>query len=165
MGKKPVQNIVCNENIDSNGANENLEQLGKDFNEWCSILTTHSIQFAYAIIAANWAVHGSANAIISNLWSRLSLIVVFIFLAANLLATRLMIRLHFKQFIYAEDDRDRWKKEYEEFVKSKSKRTYWPYTKAIEDLGLALRALKIWAPVMGAIFFMLSLFFGMPGCE
>jgi hypothetical protein len=138
-------------------AGEALKKLGQDFNDWCSILTTHSIQAAYAIIAANWAVHRTTDAILNNSFAKWSLVIVFVFLGANLIGTRWMIRMHYDQFIYAEKDAERWKKEFEE---SRGKRCFWPYTKGIEHLGVFMRELKIWAPVIGATLFVLSLFFG-----
>ncbi|MFH1956986.1 MAG: hypothetical protein ABIJ15_00740 [bacterium] len=138
-------------------AEEALKKLGQDFNDWCSILTTHSMQAAYAIIAANWAVHGNAQKILNNCCSKWSLVVVFLFLGVNLLATKWMIHKHYKQFLYAEENSERWEKEFRE---NKGKRTFWPYTKCIEYLGIALRWLKVGAPVIAALLFILSLFFG-----
>ena len=134
---------------------EALQKLGKDFNDWCSILTSQSIQVAYAVIAANWAVHSSKNAILENLCARYSMVTVFIFLGLNVLMTRLMSHLHFKQYLYAEENTKRWKKEFDD---SRGKRTPWPYTKSIENLGEVMRITKTWLPVIGAVLFLMSLF-------
>ena len=139
-----------------NSAGEAKEELQTEFNYWGSILTSHSIQIAFAIIAANWAVHGSARVILENCWSIWSMAIVLGFLGLDLLATRLMIRLHYKQILYSEEDVERWNKEYNQ---AKGKR-YWPYTKRIENLGIIFRELKVWAPVLAAILFIISLFFG-----
>ena len=55
-----------NDSSEFTSAGEALKKLGQDFNDWCSIFTTHSIQAAYAIIAANWAVHRTTDAILNN---------------------------------------------------------------------------------------------------
>ena len=140
-------------------AGKALGELQTAFNDWGSILTTHSLQAAYAVIAANWAVHGATKKILDNCWSKWSLTIVLVFLGINLLATRCMVRLHYKQHLYAGENPNQWQREYEQ---SKGKR-YWPYTKCIEYLGVALRELKAWGPVIGAFLFVLSLFFGSYG--
>ncbi|MBA7644511.1 hypothetical protein ES703_52255 [subsurface metagenome] len=136
-------------------AGEGLKQISKAFDDWCAILTRHSIQAAYAIIAANWAVHGNAQTVLDNVWSKLSLASVFIFLSLNLLATRWMIKLHYKHCLYADADPQQWKKDFED---SKARQTAWPYTEKIQNLGVWLRRLKIWAPVLAAVLFIISLF-------
>ena len=74
------------------------------------------------------------------------------FLAINLLATGLMTLLHYKRILYAAEDQERWKKEYDEGMR------YWPYTKNIEYLGFLLRVVKVLAPFTAAFLFVLSLF-------
>ncbi|MBN2438511.1 MAG: hypothetical protein JXL20_07905 [Deltaproteobacteria bacterium] len=139
-----------------NNEGEALEKIGQDFNDWCFILTSHSLQAAYAIIAANWAVHGTAQEILGNWFSKWSMVFVFLFIGVNLLATRWMICMHYRQFLYAEEDPARWAKEFQE---SRGKRSFWPYTKKIEYLGIMLRGIKTWAPVLAALLFVLSLFY------
>jgi len=153
-----VDKVVMNIN-DSNDrrfktSGEAKKELQTSFDKWSSILTTHSIQIAFAIIAANWAVHGSASAILSNDWSKGSLVIILGFLGLDLLITRLITWLLYKRILYAEKNVDRWNKEY---IKAKGKR-YWPFTKSIEYIGLAFRELKVWAPILAAIFFIISLF-------
>jgi hypothetical protein len=136
-------------------AGEGLKEVGSAFNDWSAILTSHSIQAAYAIIAANWLVHGNAQTVLGNTWSKWSLALVFIFLGLNLLATRWMIKWHYKQYMYADADPERWEKGFE---KSKTEQTPWPYTKKIQNIGVWLRELKVWAPVAATILFIISLF-------
>lgn len=133
-----------------------LNQLSSDFNDWCEILTLHSVQAAYAIIAANWAVHGRAT--LTNDWSLWSLTVVIAFLAANLGLTSLMIRSHFKQFAYAELNPKQWQQEYLQYESRTGGKSYWPYTRGIEYLGVSLRLLKTFAPLVAAVLFIVSLF-------
>jgi len=131
-----------------------LKQLSGDFNEWCSILTTHSIQAAFAIIGANWAVHRSTKALLSNRWAVWSMIVVLGFLGINLLGTYAMTVMHHRQFNHAEENPGRWRREYED---SQGRNVPWPYTRGIERLGEALRILKVLAPVIAAILLVISL--------
>ncbi len=152
--KLPQEKNICYQS-EYESAGEGLKQVGKAFDDWCAILTRHSIQAAYAIIAANWIVHGNTQTVLGNTWSKLSLALVFIFLGLNLLATRWMIKWHYKQYLYADANPERWEKEFE---KSKTRQTAWPYTEKTQNLGVWLRRLKVWAPVIATVFFIVSLF-------
>ncbi len=155
-GKIPKNNNSgVNDQSEFKTAGEALKKLGQDFNDWSSILTTHSMQASYAIIAANWAVHSNANAILSNCYSKWSFAIILSFLGLNLLCTQLIVRMHYRQYIYAEKDSKRWQKAFEE---TRGKRTHWPYTKGIENLGIFMRWLKVWAPALSAFLFIVSLF-------
>lgn len=92
---------------------------------------------------------------LGNTWSKLSLALVFIFLGINLLATRWMIKWHYEQHLYADANPEQWEIDFE---KSKTGQTAWPYTEKIQNLGVWLRRLKVWAPVMAAVLFIVSLF-------
>jgi preprotein translocase subunit SecG len=139
-------------------AGEALKEVEQAFDDWCSILTSHSLNATYAVIAANWAVHGNHQAILHNGWSKSSMTVALVFLGLNLLMTWWMSRLHDEQSSYAGRDPKRWEKEFKE----KSEDPYWPYTKWITNVGRALRALKVWMPIIAALFLIISLFFGSP---
>ena len=139
-------------------AGDALKDVQKAFNDWSSILTSHSIQIAFAIIAANWAVHGRADAILENSWSRWSMGIAICFLGINLLSTNCMAWLLYKRSIYAEADWNRWEKEYEADLKDTSKNMYWPYDKSIQIFGEILRELKCWMPFSSALLFVISLF-------
>jgi hypothetical protein len=131
-----------------------IAQLNKDFNDWSAILTQNSVNASYAIIAANWAVHGSTGNILSNNAAKWSIGIVLLFLGANLLGSFLMSKLHYDQFLYAEQNPRKWEAEWEA---GKSLR-YWPYTKGIEFLGVSIRRLKVSAPITACLFFIASLF-------
>jgi len=136
-------------------AGEALKQLQTDYNDWSAMLTSHSLQVAYAVIAANWAVHGNAQNILNNFWSTWSLTFVFIFLVINLVITRLIAYLLLKQYEYAEENGQRWEKEY---TASISKQIPWPYTTNMGKISKALRSIKLFFPLIAAIFFIISLF-------
>ena len=136
--------------IESPGAG--TKEVQDAFNAWCEILTAHSLQASYAIIAANWAVHRGLDAILGNAWAKWSMAVVVAFLGFNLLATGWMAYLHYRQMLYAGDDSQRWEREYQQELR------YWPYTKKIENLGCILRVVKVVAPCAAAVLFVISLF-------
>jgi len=139
-----------------NRPQEALTELLDSFNAWTSILTSHSLNSAYALVGANWAVHGSANTIISNAWAKSSIIVILIFLGCNLVIDWRMGRLHFRQYLYAEENAQRWEMDYRNSI---GKRDPWPYTTGIECLGKLLRFLKLVLPILSAIFLIVSLFY------
>jgi len=80
------------------------KQLHEDYNDWSSGVSKYSIQLAYAVIAGNWAAHGTVNVILTNGFSRCSLILVFMFLALNLLGTYSIMFLIKKRIKYANDN-------------------------------------------------------------
>ena len=112
---------------------------------------------AYAVIAANWAVYGDAQAIIVNPWAKSSIAIVISFLCLNLFCTWLMTSLYVKRCAYADADKARWSSEFE---REKTSPSAWPYTKFIEQLGKFMRLLKVWAPIVGGIVFIIGLFYG-----
>jgi hypothetical protein len=148
--RRPKPNAVSRRRFMSPG--QAWSELYDSFNSWCEILTAHSLQASYAIIAANWAVHKGVDAILKNPYAKASMAFVILFLGLNLLIAGIMTLLHFKQLNYAEDNPNKWQEDFEQSKK------HWPYTKCIEDLGLILRGLKICLPFVAAILFLISLF-------
>lgn len=136
-------------------AGEAAKELFDGFNDWCGALSSYSIQVAYAILAANWAVHGTANAIWNNIFAKLSMALVILFLGLHLLGIRWMALLYKNRSEYANTNKQRWEEEFHDLEKINSP---WPYTECIQKLGLCLRILKTWAPVIGGALFILSLF-------
>jgi hypothetical protein len=127
------------------------------FNDWSSMLTNRSIEASFAVIAANWAVYGSAAAILAKPFAKWSIIAVIVFLASNLLMEWLMCCLLFARSQYAERDHNQWQQEYDE---TKGTPDPWPYTEGIENLGHGLRVLKAFVPLIAAVLFIVSLFCG-----
>jgi hypothetical protein len=134
---------------------EAYKELDSSYNAWSEMLTKFSIEASYAIIAANWVVHGGVDKIFNNPWAKGSMVVVFAFLGLNILLTRLMIREFYNRLEYAEEDMDKWDTDYERI---KNNPGSFPYTKSIANLGVFLRALKTWAPIIAAVLFICSLF-------
>jgi len=137
-------------------AGEAVKELYDGFNDWSATVSSYGIQMAYAVIAANWAVYGGAQAILENPWAKFSVAIVISFLGLNLFCTWLMTMCYAQRCSYADKDKTRWSKEFENEYTSSSA---WPYTKFIEKLGDFIRLLKVWAPIVGGIVFILGLFF------
>lgn len=87
--KKP-KGIEIKRRIENPG--KALNELYTGFNDWSSIVTNRSIEASFALIAANWAVHGSADNILHNFWAKSSLITIIVFLGANLVGTSWVTR-------------------------------------------------------------------------
>ena len=138
-----------------NDAQEAYDDLNSSYNAWGEILTNRSIEASYAIIAANWAVHGGVNEIINNGCAKWSMIVVFVFLGLNLLGTRIMVGKLYNRAEYAEKDTKRWEDEHQA---CRSNPKYFPYTKFIDRFGVEMRGLKTSFPILAAGLFIWSLF-------
>ena len=143
------------EAIRFDSAGQGTTELVEAFNDWSSILTNRGIELAYALIAANWAVHGTTSSILSSICAKLSMAIALGFLGLNLIGTYIMARLHSKQIAVAEVDHQGWTAE---FKRTAGTSEPWPYTYGIQKLGRILRGLKISMPIAGAGFFLLSLF-------
>lgn len=143
---------------DRTGASDGLSSLGSAFDEWCALLTSHSLQACYALIGANWAVHGNVTEVFNNICAKWSIGLVLSFIGINLLTDFLMVHFHFHQFLHAEKDFDIWVDEYKKHKSVIGGRTYWPYNKTIENLGIVTRFLKLLLPFIATILFVLSLF-------
>jgi hypothetical protein len=136
-------------------ASEASKEINNQFNDWSSGLSSHSVQAAYAIIAANWAVHSNTDNIINNGAAKWSLIIVIGFLGLNiLLASWLTWRLS-KRSQYVAENLTRWD---EEFGKAKNIAGVWPYTPFMIKLSTALHILRFAAPSIAAGFLIASLF-------
>jgi len=136
-------------------AGEASREVYDNFNTWGTILARHSIEATFAIIAANWAVHGSMQSLRSNNSARWSLIIAIAFLGINLLGSGLMTYRLGKRCDYAGEDKERWGEEFR--VAGNNKKSPWPYTCCIECLGSILRFFKTFAPAISAGFFIGSL--------
>jgi len=132
------------------------EGVKESFHYWSGKLTDTSVQLSYALIAANWAVYGSLQGILGNRWSICSLFLVIFSLIVNLFGAKLIAELSFKRIKYAEENPERWRKEFEQ---SRSGSSAWPYTPAIERLGRATREVRLYLPLIAGVLFLVSLFF------
>jgi hypothetical protein len=87
------------------------------------------------LIAANWAIHGAAKDILGNPWAKFSMAVAVGYLGAHLVAAGYMALLYRFRGDYADEDKDRWNREFRD---NRDKASPWPYTQRIENLALFL---------------------------
>jgi hypothetical protein len=125
-----------------------LESLEGGYAYWSSKITETSVQLSFALIAANWAVHGS-DALKTELLPRISVACAFLGLMTTLITANCLTKLIDKRQDYAEEDPSRWEAEWQN---SQTQKDPWPYTRAIERVGEISRCLRFWFPILGAIF-------------
>lgn len=116
-----------------------LKKVCTEYEYWSGKLTETSLQMCYAVIAANWVVFGSVNGILNNSWAKLSLLMVILALATNIVGAWILSEFLRKQGDYGEADHDRWDKEFEKFSTISCP---WPYTEGIETTGRWMRIIK-----------------------
>jgi hypothetical protein len=131
-----------------------LKAVREDYLYWTGKLTETSLQLAYAVLAANWAVFGSVDKILTNFWSKLSVALVVVGLGLIVAGAKWMGELHQKRIDYAESDPSRWKAEYTE---ASGKRDPWPFTSVIERVGRVTREAKTWLPLLAGVLFLIAL--------
>lgn len=118
---------------------EALKKLCTEYDYWSGKLTETSLQMCYALIAGNWIVFGSINGILSNLWAKLSLLMVFLALATNIVGAWLLSEAIRGRVKYGEASKERWAEEFKEFVGTDCP---WPFTDKIDDIGRFMRGIK-----------------------
>ncbi|MBK6008681.1 hypothetical protein JJB11_21480 [Ramlibacter ginsenosidimutans] len=133
-------------------ATEATKELHEAYNAWTAGVSKLAVQAAFGCIAANWAVHGHAG-IIANWAATLSVIGAVAYLASVLLVAWALIREYEVRYKYADEDKERWKREFES-----EHDTAWPYTDAIERVGRWYSRLGIYLPLASGALFVLSLF-------
>jgi hypothetical protein len=125
------------------------------YDYWTGKITESSFALSLAVIGANWAVFGSVDRVLNNFWSELSIATVVTSLAISLLGAWKLGEMLRARAFYAEADRGRWRREFDE---NSGKETPWPFTKTIDGLGTFLRWTRTFLPVLGGVFFLLALF-------
>lgn len=129
------------------------EKLRDCYNDWSEAVAKYSIQAAYAIIAANWAVHGRVNVFIGNIWATWSIALCIVLISFNIVVVWWMAELSRKRWYKAEKQQEWWKEEFQ-----KRNKTKWPYSWGIETLALIHRFAKMILPLIAGLFFLVSLF-------
>jgi hypothetical protein len=130
-----------------------LEDVGDYYKHWSGRLTETSMQMCYALIGANWVVFGSVGSILQNSWAKLSLLAVILTLAVNVIGAWGMSEALRRRFEYAEEDNDRWQREFNEAA---GKRVTWPFTYGIESGAFWLRQIKGLMPIIGGAFLIIG---------
>ena len=126
---------------------DGLRAVGEAYDAWSGVLTSTSLQMCYALIGANWVVYGSIAEILKSNWAIASLISVLIALGVNMSVAYVMTELHRCRYKYAEVKVDEWEKEFKAHSK---KPEAWPYTRAIDRIGIVSRLPKLGLPIVSA---------------
>jgi hypothetical protein len=132
-----------------------VESLREDYFYWTGKLTESSFALSLAVIGANWAVFGSVDKILNNIWAEFSITAVILSLVVSLIGNGWLGRLLRQRIAYAEQDQARWRKEFDE---NAGKSTPWPSTQKIDCWTGVFRFTKILLPVTGGAFFLIALF-------
>lgn len=133
-----------------------LNRVGDWFGSWTKSLSDRSVELSYAIIAANWAVFGSADKVLSSPYARVSIGLTVLFLGLNLGLTRLIGELLRRRYSYAEGDSARWAREFEF---SRGKDDPWPSTGMIDGTARILREVRTWIPLISGGALLLGIWF------
>lgn len=132
-----------------------LKSIRDDFSYWTGKVTETSFALSLAVIGANWAVFGSVNKLLNNIWAELSIATVILSLGISLIGYWYLGGQLRERIAYAEQDAARWRNQFTENV---GKATPWPSTKWIECLAACFRFLRTFLPVIGGAFFLFALF-------
>ncbi|MDT4289470.1 hypothetical protein RO575_07855 [Methylomonas sp. MO1] len=133
---------------------EALKVLREEYNYWTGRLTDSSFNLSIALIAANWAVFGSVDKILTNHWAKGSIALILLLLGINLIGCKILGEWHDERIKYAEANPNRWHTEFSEtFGKSNS----WPFSNKIISLSKLLRWCKTWLPLFGGGMFLVAL--------
>lgn len=135
-------------------AEDALKDLDDAYNYWSGKITETSTSFALGLIAANWAVFGSAG-LKADLLPRLSVFCALLLLLLGLIQAERMAKYHDDQHEFAETKPEKWKEQFEA-AKANSQANPWPYTNKIECWGVWGRRWKTWLPIIGCILFLVS---------
>jgi len=133
---------------------EATKAIQERYNYWTGKLNDVSLQLSFAVIAANWAVFKTTDGAIRNGWSRISIGIAIVGIAANLLATGWLGDALGDRVGYAESDLGRWESEYRT---NTGEKTQWPYTDQIVARAKSARRIRIWIPIVGGFFLLIGL--------
>jgi len=133
---------------------DGIEAIRKGYSYWTEKLTDTSLQLSFAVIAANWAVFGSVNAIRQNAWSEASIALVLAGLGLSVVCAWWLGELCRKQLRHALDDSVHWQSEFEVSTQVGNP---WPFTHWIQNLGLVMRVAKTVLPLLAGVLFIVAL--------
>jgi len=139
------------EGIVTAGSEEGINRLNVLRNTWSSILTQKSLEAEYAIIGANWVVHGAK--LTEHTFALVSVAIAILHVGVYLLMAWFIYWLLDRQVDYALKDPARWEVEYE---RRKDPESNWPFTYAIDRTGEIHNDLKMLFPISAAVCFMMG---------
>lgn len=132
-----------------------LKSIGEAYSYWTGKLTESSFALSLAVIGANWAVFGSFDKVLSNIWAGLSIAAVLLTLVISLIGHWYLGEQLRKRIAYAEEDAARWQKEFNE---NAGKSTPWPSTKTIDNWAWVFRLARMSLPMLGGALFVIAFF-------
>ena len=140
-----------------------LKEVRDAYHYWSGKITDSSYTLAVAVIGANWAVFGSVDAILHNIWSQLSIATVILALGINVLGMRKLSEEHKRRMDWGEKNRTKWIKQFKEIkeineTEATKDQQAWPFTRAIINWGRFFRECRVWLPIVGGILFLVALF-------
>jgi len=135
-------------------------ELHEHFGNWTAGLGKYGLQVAFALMAANWALHGANATLLHNPWAKWSMITAVIYLALLLLSMGFMVRESWLRREYADVDKARWARE---FRAAADRPSPWPYSAAMERMGNLMAVLHVLGPMLSGALLMISIFAGSPG--
>jgi hypothetical protein len=130
-----------------------LEAVGSEFNHWSGKLTENSLQMCYALIGANWVVYGSVGQILQSQWAKLSLLMVILTLAINVIGAWYMSESLRLRFEWAESHSPEWEKQWRDAA---GVHTAFPFIAAHEKAGFWLRQVKGSLPLVSGLFLIIG---------
>ena len=134
-------------------------ELHQHWGAWSAGLGKFALQAAFALMAANWAIHGSSHrGILANVWAKWSMTVGFLYLTFLLILIGRHVLLLRRRHAYADFDRVRWQTEFDR--ESANVGTPWPYTEEIERNGDVMLWLHFAAPLLMGCLLLVSVFLG-----
>ena len=132
---------------------EASQRVGNEFDYWSGKLTDSSLQMCYALIGANWVIFGSVGNILKSGCAKWSLLMVLLTLGANVVGSWWASEEHRSIFEFAEGHDKEWKEQFED---AKGKRTAWPFTKRMEQVGFWLRQIKGSFPLISGVLLLIG---------
>ena len=136
-------------------AKRGKERLVENTNRWNTSLETLSVQLAYAIIAANWAVNASSNSILANFFAKYSIGTAVLFLAINVVFLGINTEIMWHRTNKADRDRKWWSSQAR--LKLLDSNTSFPFESVSGHLSTSLRWLRLLLPAVSGLLFALSL--------
>ena len=124
------------------------KKLNEGFDLWTGLLADRSLHASYAVIAAAWAIFGTADKLFGNYWAMKAVLVAVLYVGSALLINFLVVFLFWLQLKYARRDPDRWEREW---ATSKDPTSNWPWTAWLDGVSMPYNLLKIVLPSIAVV--------------
>lgn len=118
------------------------------FDRWTSLLSDRSLHASYAVIAATWAIFGTADRLLGNYWALWAVLLGVIYIGLSLTVNFWVVFLYWLQLKYSQKNPQKWEKEYQN---SGNPESHWPYTKKMDSVPMPYNIIKIVVPGLAII--------------